>query len=218
MASTDANILTDLLQTLRAGGAFAEVRLGDGEAGSVVPRAAIRYESGRILQDETCPVIRYFRLDAEVQITTRQNDPASATDWFSIGSFMDTGIENLPEWKLGHPADLVVPADNALDPASPQRRSAQAEVYGLLRRDNANPLVPLEPYSVLIEELLIVGNPLGQEVGKLVTLILEARLEVEPNPPYPHVVRGHPCPAQHFEEVEDHLPLPECIEEDGHGP
>jgi len=47
-------------------------------------------------------------------------DPATGTDWFSIGSFMDTGIENLPEWKLGHPADLVVPADNALDPASPQ--------------------------------------------------------------------------------------------------
>ncbi len=50
-------------------------------------------------------------------------DPASRTDWFSVGSFRDTGIENLPAWQLGHPGDIVVPADNALDAASPEGHS-----------------------------------------------------------------------------------------------
>ena len=111
---------------------------------------------------------------------------------------------------------LVFP-DIPLDPTPPEGGPTQTKVYGLLRRYDANPLVPRKPYPVLIEELLIVGNPTGQEIDKVVTLILEARLEVETNSPYPHIVRGHPCPTQHFEEVEDHLSLPERIEEDGHG-
>nr|MDJ0520656.1 Ig-like domain-containing protein [Planctomycetota bacterium] len=45
-------------------------------------------------------------------------DVGSGTDWFTIGSFLDTGIEGLPTWSDGHPtvgpAAVAIPADNAL--------------------------------------------------------------------------------------------------------
>ena len=42
-------------------------------------------------------------------------DMASETDWFSVGYFKDTGIESLPEWNTGHPADITRAADNSGD-------------------------------------------------------------------------------------------------------
>jgi len=50
-------------------------------------------------------------------------EPASETDWFSVGYFKDTGIESLPQWNSGHPGDVSVQPDNALDPASPHGNS-----------------------------------------------------------------------------------------------
>lgn len=46
-------------------------------------------------------------------------DLATQTDWFSIGYFRDVAVENQPVWVLGHPGDITVPSDNALDAASP---------------------------------------------------------------------------------------------------
>lgn len=51
------------------------------------------------------------------------HDPASETDWFSVGHFLDTGVETQPAWVLGHPSDVAIPADNALDAASPKGHS-----------------------------------------------------------------------------------------------
>jgi len=50
-------------------------------------------------------------------------EASSETDWFSVGSFKDTGVEQLPEWVPGHPGDISVPSDNAMDPASPHGNS-----------------------------------------------------------------------------------------------
>jgi len=49
--------------------------------------------------------------------------PTSETDWFSVGYLKDTGIESLPQWNNGHPGDVPVQPDNALDPASPHGNS-----------------------------------------------------------------------------------------------
>jgi len=42
-------------------------------------------------------------------------NPASETDWFSVGYFKDIGVENLPEWNLGHPGDVTRAPDNSGD-------------------------------------------------------------------------------------------------------
>jgi hypothetical protein len=45
-------------------------------------------------------------------------DLASASAWYTIGSFTDTGVETLPAWSDGHPVGasaVPIPADNALN-------------------------------------------------------------------------------------------------------
>jgi len=76
--SSTADVLQDLLQTLRAGGAFALVSLGEAGSATAAPRATLAYEGEEAFPSDDGAASRWIRLRARVIVHTRSENAAQA--------------------------------------------------------------------------------------------------------------------------------------------
>jgi hypothetical protein len=73
-----ADVLQDLLQTLRGTGLFALVSLGDAGTASVVPRASVWYDGQEVFPSDDDVANRWVRLRARVTVHTRSENASEA--------------------------------------------------------------------------------------------------------------------------------------------
>jgi len=79
MASKAADILDDVVETLRASGAFGAVCLGPAASQTDVPRAEVIHEGVEMLRPDDSAGTVWCRLRASVNIHTRAADAAVGT-------------------------------------------------------------------------------------------------------------------------------------------
>ena len=79
MASTAADILDDVVETLRSTEAFSTVCLGVAASATEVPRAEVIYEGIEILNADDSSGTTWCRLRASVNIYSRATDAAVGT-------------------------------------------------------------------------------------------------------------------------------------------
>jgi len=79
MASIVADILADLVETLRKTGKFALVTLGDAGSSTQVPRAEIACEGQESFRPDDATDARWLRLRVTVTIRARSTDIVEAT-------------------------------------------------------------------------------------------------------------------------------------------
>jgi hypothetical protein len=79
MASTAADILDDVVETLRSTEAFSTVCLGVSASETEVPRAEVIYEGIEVINPDDSSGTTWCRLRASVNIHSRATDSASGT-------------------------------------------------------------------------------------------------------------------------------------------
>ncbi len=99
---------------------------------------------------------------------------------------------------------------------SSQRRTAQAEIDRLGRREDADALRPFQPDPVVREQAFVLIELAVHDVAELEDLLVPAGRNVERQAADAHRVVGEPRAAELLEEIENQLALAERVEEHRH--
>jgi len=77
--ATSADILNDIVSTLRATGQFDQVALGKSDTASVVPRVCVTHEGEESFRPDDASSSQWGRLQARITVHTRSDDTHEAT-------------------------------------------------------------------------------------------------------------------------------------------
>lgn len=79
MPSTSADILNDVVSTLRGTGQFAQVTLGKSDTASAIPRVCITHEGEESFRPDDASSSQWVRLRACITVHTRSDNTHEAT-------------------------------------------------------------------------------------------------------------------------------------------
>ncbi len=94
----------------------------------------------------------------------------------------------------------------------PQRRAGDPVGEALVTGDDPDALGAALPDRVLLEKILVVGDPLRDPLQDLLDVVFPAVGQVGGHAPGPDVVVVHPQPGGLLEEGEDQLAFPEAVD------
>ena len=96
----------------------------------------------------------------------------------------------------------------------PEHRPGLRERERVVRREQADPLRPLEPDRVAVEDRFVLVHRLGHRVAELARLVREPGRDVLREPTHLEVAGVHARAADHLEQVEDLVAVVEAVPEE----